>query len=189
MKPTYGIDFDGVIHRYSKGWFDGTVYDEPMPGAIEGLRVLMQHAAVFVHTARSVLDVAPWLVQQGFDVQVDYPGDPTKFWTERGVLLVTQRKLPAKAYLDDRAVKFTSWELALAELLPEEARAAPAAAGAGMHGAGDGLISVSVEDLRKVVGLARCHVDSAFCAASAEGRAATERLDAQLKGEQSSARR
>ena len=26
------IDFDGVIHKNSKGFFDGTVYDEPING-------------------------------------------------------------------------------------------------------------------------------------------------------------
>ena len=27
-----GIDFDGVIHKNSKGFHDGTIYDEPIEG-------------------------------------------------------------------------------------------------------------------------------------------------------------
>ena len=33
-----GIDFDGVIHKNSKGFFDGTVYDEPIKGSLEALK-------------------------------------------------------------------------------------------------------------------------------------------------------
>ena len=29
------VDFDGVIHKYSKGWVGGAIYDKPMPGALE----------------------------------------------------------------------------------------------------------------------------------------------------------
>ncbi|PRX66146.1 hypothetical protein B0I32_106282 [Nonomuraea fuscirosea] len=175
MNRTIAVDFDGVIHRYSRGWFDGTIYDEPVPGALDGLRTLMQHYAVFIHTSRSPQDVAPWLVQRGFDVQVEYPGDPTQFWTERGALLVTRRKLPALAYLDDRAVQFTSWPLALAELLPADAAATTP------PGSVD-QVQVSAEDLRSLVQLARCHVENLWIT-PAEDLALIERIHAQLGGE------
>ena len=32
-----GIDFDKVIHKCSKGYYDGTIYDEPIEGAYEAL--------------------------------------------------------------------------------------------------------------------------------------------------------
>ena len=40
---TVAVDFDGVIHKYSKGWHDGTCYDEPMEGAEDFLHDLMRN--------------------------------------------------------------------------------------------------------------------------------------------------
>lgn len=132
---TVAVDFDGVIHAYSRGWVDGTIYDEPLPGALDGLRTLMAHHAVFIHTAREPEAVMPWLEGHGFDVTIDercgrchgvggpcsscWGSSQLRFWNERGQLLVTNRKLPAWRYLDDRAVRFTSWGQALRELLPD----------------------------------------------------------------------
>lgn len=144
---TIAVDFDGVIHAYSKGWQDGTIYDPPLPGAILGLRELMEQDSVFIFTAREPEQVMPWLEAYGFDVTIDErcktclgagggqeldldsrPTGPAwecdackgsgllTFWNPRGQLLVTNRKLAAVAYLDDRAVRFTDWERALADL-------------------------------------------------------------------------
>lgn len=146
---TIAVDFDGVIHAYSRGWHDGTIYDPPLPRAIEGLRALMEHDAVFILTTREPEQVMPWLEGYGFDAtidercgrclgdtglqEVDHDGrathteDPCSacegsglltFWNLRGQLLVTNRKLAAVAYLDDRAVRFTTWDKALTELAP-----------------------------------------------------------------------
>lgn len=147
---TIAVDFDRVIHAYSRGWADGTIYDPPLPGAIEGLRTLLDQDAVFIHTSREPEQVMPWLGQHGFDVttddrcgtclgagggqEVDLDDRPTHpawtcddcggsgtllFWNLRGQLLVTNRKLPAKAYLDDLAVRFENWDQALAALTPD----------------------------------------------------------------------
>lgn len=147
---TIAVDFDGVIHAYSDGWADGTIYDDPLPGAIQGLGVLMETDAVFIHTSREPEQVGPWLERYGFDVTIDDRcgrclggPDPEEtdeffrptgrvwhvttcrvcrgsgrltFWNETGQLLVTNRKLPARLYLDDRAILFTSWDQALADI-------------------------------------------------------------------------
>ncbi|MFD8279720.1 hypothetical protein ACFV47_11055 [Streptomyces solisilvae] len=39
---TIAIDFAGVIHAYSGGWADGTIYDLPFPDALDGLRTRME---------------------------------------------------------------------------------------------------------------------------------------------------
>ncbi|MGW5408995.1 hypothetical protein [Streptomyces spiralis] len=116
---TIAVDFDGVIHAYSRGWHDGSIYDPPIPGALDGLRTLMDQDAVFIHTTRDVSQVASWLLAHGFSVRVGHDGP---FWNERGRLLVTNQKMAATAYLDDRAVRFTDWDQALADLIPKQAR-------------------------------------------------------------------
>ncbi|MEU5043203.1 hypothetical protein [Streptomyces griseorubiginosus] len=116
---TIAVDFDGVIHQYSRGWQDGTIYDPPMPGAIDSLRILMDTYAVFIHTTRDATTVAAWLAERGFDTVVDIEGPKhpkREFWNEQGALLVTNRKLPAVAYIDDRAIRFQSWKQALADM-------------------------------------------------------------------------
>jgi hypothetical protein len=115
---TIAIDFDGVIHAYSRGWADGNIYDQPLPGALEGLRQLMERDAVFIFTSRDPQQVADWLFEKGeFNITWEPPGETTcTFWNDRDRILVTNRKLPATAYLDDRAVRFTDWDQALTAL-------------------------------------------------------------------------
>ncbi|MEV8042427.1 hypothetical protein AB0P02_01100 [Streptomyces griseoluteus] len=117
---TIAVDFDGVIHAYSLGWCDGSIYDPPMPGALAGLRTLMEHDAVFVFTSRDTQQVADWLFERGeFDITWEPPGEVIcEFWNDRDRILVTNRKLPASVYLDDRAVRFTDWDQALAVIQP-----------------------------------------------------------------------
>ncbi|MEU8379006.1 hypothetical protein [Streptosporangium sp. NPDC048865] len=116
---TIGVDFDVPLHAYSRGWVDGTIYDEPTPGGFDALRQLMADHAVFIFTARDIYQTALWLQDHGFDVEFNAAGSDgvgPKFWNKRGILLVTNRKLPAVAYIDDRGIRWTSWPQALADL-------------------------------------------------------------------------
>ena len=100
MQKTIAIDFDGVLHAYSQGWQDGSIYDPPVPGAVEAVTKLQDagyHIVVFstrADTPTGQADISGWLHEQGFR------------WEE---ITVTDRKLPAIAYIDDRGVRFTNW--------------------------------------------------------------------------------
>lgn len=111
---TVAVDFDGVLHSYEKGWHDGTIYGDWIPGAVVALTQLTQQFAVFVHTTRNAREVARWIERMsgyGFECTTRVPR--SGFWNEQGLLLVTNQKLPAVAYIDDRAVRFVNWPDAL----------------------------------------------------------------------------
>lgn len=117
---TVAVDFDGVLHSYDRGWADGTIYGEWVPGADVALTQLMQRYAVFVHTTRNPKQVARWIERTtGYGVECTtwaprtWYGRRKPFWNTQGLLLVTDRKLAAIAYIDDRAVRFTNWPDAL----------------------------------------------------------------------------
>jgi len=107
------VDFDGVIHRYSKGWHDGTIYDEPMEGAREALARIHRRYRVVIFTTRVNPDlhggeqqmgrIQEWLARHGFRLGEHYDE-------------ITHVKVPALAYIDDRALHFIDWTQALDEL-------------------------------------------------------------------------
>lgn len=85
---TVCVDFDGVLND-SSGPFQRGYIGPPIPEGIALLRKLIERGwTVVILTARKEIDiVAGWLKEQGF------PG-----------LLVTNHKVPAQAYVDDRGV-------------------------------------------------------------------------------------
>lgn len=117
MTQTVCVDFDGVIHGYSRGWQGGEIYDEPVFGAINALEYLLERYAVVVFTTRrDTVAVGQWLQKHGFNVPLEYGGEAYEFWNRQDAVLITNRKLPALAYIDDRAIRFTTWKLALRDL-------------------------------------------------------------------------
>lgn len=108
------IDFDGVLHGYSKGWADGTVYDPPVPGtrkAMEQLKAQGHYLIIFstrtnkVFRKKSDPDQQPlmeaWLAEHSI------PFD--KIWL--------YGKPMADIYLDDRALTFKGdWQQTLQDI-------------------------------------------------------------------------
>ena len=132
ISRTVAVDFDGVIHAYTKGWQDGEIYDEANEGALDALEYLLTRWYVVIHTSRSPRQVAGWLMEQGFSttLDTDEAGIYDKrgeglFWSTPGVLLVTRRKFAAIAYIDDRAIRFESWKQALDDLERYHGQPAP----------------------------------------------------------------
>ncbi|MBQ6357483.1 MAG: hypothetical protein IJI97_00805 [Clostridia bacterium] len=113
--PAIAVDFDGVIHSYDRGWHDGSIYGDWLPGAPAGVRYLMSMYPVFILTSRNPKQVARWIEKTSRLQCVTRFPRRKRFWDRQDVLLVTDRKLPAFAYLDDRAVLFTDWNSILSD--------------------------------------------------------------------------
>jgi len=117
-KNAIAIDFDGVIHKYSEGWKDGTIYDDPVEGAQSALMKLKTDYWVYIFTSRDVPDVVNWMNspkfwgngEMGFRTIAMPEG--TRFWqgSKFGEVAVSNRKLPAIYYIDDRGIRFTNWK-------------------------------------------------------------------------------
>lgn len=119
-RDTIAVDFDGVIHRYSKGWCDGTVYDVPMLLAHESLAQLVKLGyRVVIFTTR----LNPEIPNQDFNLQksaVISWLDANSFQLNVHYHDITAQKPIAKVYVDDRALHFTSWEEALKIITKKE---------------------------------------------------------------------
>lgn len=88
------FDFDGVIHKYSRGWQDGSIYDKPVDGIKEVINELHRDYDIYVVTTRA-RDI-------GQQMQVE------KYLNDNGIEFdcVTSIKVPAMVYIDDRAITF-----------------------------------------------------------------------------------
>jgi len=90
-RPTVCIDLDGVLNTFDE-WRGPEFFHAPRPGAREFLEGLQRAGyRVVVFTVRWHEWVSAWLVENHLSEFVDE---------------VTDRKPPAHAYVDDRAICF-----------------------------------------------------------------------------------
>lgn len=111
MFKTIAIDFDGVIHRYSKGWHDGSAYDVPMEEAFSRIQSYLVEYHVYILSTRDPEEIEEWLKKHKapFKFEVILNPDRIKSWDKRGVVGITNRKLIAALIIDDRALRFQGW--------------------------------------------------------------------------------
>ncbi|HSV95192.1 MAG TPA: hypothetical protein VLH94_04475 [Spirochaetia bacterium] len=108
-EKTLAIDFDGVIHKYSKGWMDSSIYDDPVDGAKEKMEELVSRGyrlIIFTVRLNPLVNEEPnlernkmnkWLFDHGFIEGVHYHE-------------ITAVKPAADVYIDDKAIRFTNWD-------------------------------------------------------------------------------
>jgi phosphoglycolate phosphatase-like HAD superfamily hydrolase len=92
-EKTIAIDFDGVVHQYSRG-FQGleNAYDPPMPGARCSLTILREKGyRLIIVSSRPVDVINEWLKKEEMD----------HFFDD-----VSNTKHPARYYIDDHAIRF-----------------------------------------------------------------------------------
>ena len=101
-----GIDFDGVIHRNSKGFYDGTIYDEPLPGTKEALASLSKKYNIIIYTCKARSDRP----------LIDGKTGPELIWEwlkkhdlDRYIIEITDRKPRVLFYIDDKVIRFFDW--------------------------------------------------------------------------------
>ncbi len=123
-KITIAFDFDNVIHKYRKGWYDGSIYDELNFDVLLLIKKLLQEGYfVFILTTRSRFQIRDY-----FDMIDDVPSPSIipfkyktfwlskkfwlvqKFWNKRGVCGICNHKAVFDVLIDDRAINFNPIE-------------------------------------------------------------------------------
>lgn len=102
-RKTLAIDFDGVIHKYSKG-FKGldNAYDEPTDGTKDALQKLKDRGYILkILSSRPKEVILPWLKKYELDSYIEE---------------VSNHKFPATVYIDDRGYQFNDWYNTLIDL-------------------------------------------------------------------------
>lgn len=102
------FDFDGVIHKYSKGWQDGSIYDEPNYNVIDIILLLMKsNVPVFILSTREPQQIKEWWDKYDFGIKTELLPDTIKFFNDTTYIGITNKKIPAQIYVDDRAYRYT----------------------------------------------------------------------------------
>jgi hypothetical protein len=108
-----GVDFDGVVHACTKGYHDGTIYDDPIEGSYNALLKLSKKYDIVIYSAKARPDRPLVNGMTGIELIWEWleKNDMKKFIKD-----VTAIKPRAIFYIDDRAVRFKDWHSCLSQL-------------------------------------------------------------------------
>ena len=105
-KNVIAVDFDGVIHKSSKGFYDGTIYDEPIKGTKKGLEYLSKSYKLVVYTCKANPDRPLIDGKTGTELIWEWM---EKYDLSKYVSDIVYGKPNAKYYIDDKAICFIDW--------------------------------------------------------------------------------
>jgi len=109
-KNTIAIDFDGVIHKNSKGFYDGTIYDEPIEGVKKGLEYLSESYKLVIYSCKANPKRPKIDDKTGVELIWDWL---EKYDLQKYISDISYEKPNAKYYIDDKAVRFFNWEMTM----------------------------------------------------------------------------
>ena len=101
------LDFDGVIHKNSKGFHDGTIYDDPIEGALDSIEELSYDFDLIIHTCKA--NPKRPLVNGKTGIELVW-GWLKKHNVSQYIKEVTYIKPNAICYVDDKGIKFNNWD-------------------------------------------------------------------------------
>lgn len=107
---TLALDFDGVIHKNSKGFYDGTIYDEPLLGTKEALKSLSKKYTLIIFTCKAVPERPLVDGKNGIELIWEWL---KKYNMDKYISEITATKPIALFYIDDKGIKFNTWEQTL----------------------------------------------------------------------------
>ena len=105
-KNVIAVDFDGVIHKSSKGFHDGTIYDEPVDDVKKGLEYLSKSYKLVVYTCKANPNRPLIDEKTGTELIWEWM---EKYDLSKYVSDVVYGKPNAKYYIDDKAICFIDW--------------------------------------------------------------------------------
>lgn len=110
VKNVLCLDFDGVIHDDSLGFHDGTIYGLPIEGSIEAIINLSRKYKIIIFTCKANPDRPKINNKTGVELIWE--------WLEKHnikdfIYDITFTKPTALAYIDDKAIRFESWDKCL----------------------------------------------------------------------------